>query len=75
MSALRQYSPTFRKNLLCHFLQDFVESNTVSDWLSQSEIVLFSNLQNRELFSQSEVELLSNAYKYRKIRRKRLTTF
>ena len=54
-----QYSPTILKNILCLFLQDFVnckfKCNTTSDWLCRTR------------FSQSEGVLFSNAAKYTKL--------
>ena len=45
------YSPKILENIHSLFLQillylDAFESNTTSDWLSQSEVVFLSNLQN-----------------------------
>ena len=58
------YSPTIHRNILCLFLQDFVNLNV-------TQLLIGSTVW----FSQSEVVLHSNTARYRKIWRRRQRTF
>ena len=56
------YSPTVLKNILCLFLQDFVNVNVTqlligyTVWISQSEVVLHSNAANIENYGEHDQE-------------------